>query len=61
MRGKKIARCQATIGKANRVLGFIHRWITYKSEVVLTQSSNLVRPHFFVYIVEAGGGPAVVH
>ena len=42
--GKHAARCQADIGKANRVLGCIRRRINYKSkEVVLTLYRNLVR------------------
>ena len=47
MGGKQAAQCQAAIGKANRVLGFIRRGINYKSkEVVLTLYRNLVRATF---------------
>ena len=44
--GKQIARCQAAIGKANRVFGCIHRGITcISNEVVVPLYRNLVRPH----------------
>ena len=46
MGGKQAAKCQAAIGKANRVLGCIRKGINYISkEVVLTLYRNLVRPH----------------
>ena len=46
MGGKQAEQCQAAIGKANLVFGFIRRGIIYISkEVVLTLYRNLVRPH----------------